>query len=353
MNKLLPFDEIMKTGFCLLVLVFFSLYALTFPEVEKASAQSSTATLKIPYIVARVNGVDFPSIYIEFRLSKILKKVRRPLTMREKTSIVKDLIDKEVVRELVHQQGEKKNLKVDSESIEKEVKALREPYASDEEFEKALSARNITLQDLKSSMEVDIHARQLLNEQIKGKIDISDKDVKKYYEGNKQKFHRPESFRTRHILAALFPPDALRRQSISELQKNREYFARIAEEKIDDIIKELKEGADFEELAKKKSDDEYSRDNGGDLNFMYKGVFDPAYDEAVSKLKPGETSGKVTTRFGFHVIQLIEKHPPDQAPFDEMENSIQKFLFMEEAKKLAEVYIEGLRKQAKIETFFR
>ena len=273
--------------------------------------------------------------------------------MREKTSIVKDLIEKEVVRELVHQHGEKKNLEVDSDLIEKEIKALREPYASDEEFENALSARNITLQDLKNSMEVDIHARQLLNEQIKGKIDISDKDVKKYYEGNKQKFHRPESFRTRHILAALFPPDALRRQSISKLQKNREYFARIAEEKIDDIIKELKEGADFEELAKKKSDDEYSRDNGGDLNFMYKGVFDPAYDEAVSKLKPGETSGKVTTRFGFHVIQLIEKHPPEQAPFDEMENSIQKFLFMEEAKKLAEVYIEGMRKQAKIETFFR
>ena len=343
----------MKNRFYLLVFVVFSLCTLTFPEVEKASAQSSTANLKIPDVVARVNGVDIQSKYIEFRLNKILKNVRRPLTMREKTSIVKDLIEKEVVRELGHQHGEKKNLEVDSDLIEKEIKALREPYASDEEFENALSARNITLQDLKNSMEVDIHARQLLNEQIKGKIDISDKDVKKYYEGNKQKFHRPESFRTRHILAALFPPDALRRQSISELQKNREYFARIAEEKIDDIIKELKEGADFEELAKKKSDDEYSRDNGGDLNFMYKGVFDPAYDEAVSKLKPGETSGKVTTRFGFHVIQLIEKHPPEQAPFDEMENSIQKFLFMEEAKKLAEVYIEGMRKQAKIETFFR
>lgn len=343
----------MKNRFCLLFLLVFSFCILSLPDVEKASAQSSRTPLKIPDVVARVNGVDIQSKYIEFRLNRILKNVRRPLTMREKTSIVKDLIEKEVVRELVHQQGEKKNLKVDSDLIEKEVKALREPYTSDEEFEKALSTRNITLQDLKSSMEVDIHARQLLNEQIKGKVDISDKDVNKYYEDNKQKFHRPESFRTRHILAALFPPKALRTQSISDLQKNKEYFARIAEEKIDGIIKELKEGADFEELAKKKSDDEYSRDNGGDLNFMYKGVFDPSYDEAVSKLKPGETSGKVKTRFGFHVIQLIEKHPAEQAPFDEMKNSIQKLLFMEEAKKLVEVYIEDLRKQAKIETFFR
>ena len=85
---------------------------------------------------------------------------------------------------------------------------------------------------------------------------------------------------------------------------------------------------------------------------MYKGVFDPAYDEAVSKLKPGETSGKVKTRFGFHVIQLIENHRAEQVPFDEMEKAIQKYLFMEEAKKLAPVYIEDLRKQAKIETFF-
>ena len=282
----------------------------------------------------------------------ILKNVSRPLTIGEKTSIVKDLIEKEVVRELVHQQGKEKNLEADSDLIEKEMKALREPYSSDEEFEKALSARNITLQDLKNSMEVDIRARQLLNEQIKGKIDISDEDVKKYYEDNKQIFYRPESFRTRHILAALFPPKALRTQSISELQKNREYFARIAEEKIDGIIKELKEGADFEELAKEKSDDESSRDRGGDLDIIYKGILDPAFDEAISKLKPGEISEKVTTRFGFHVIQLIEKHPPEQVPFDTMENSIQKFLFMEEAKKQVEVYIEGLRKQATIETFF-
>ena len=342
----------MKNRFYLLVFVVFSLCTLTFPEVEKASAQSSTANLKIPDVVARVNGVDIQSKYIEFRLNKILKNVRRPLTMREKTSIVKDLIEKEVVRELVHQHGEKKNLEVDSDLIEKEIKALREPYASDEEFENALSARNITLQDLKNSMEVDIRARQLLNEKIKGKIDILDKDVKKYYEDNKQKFHRPESFRTRHIFVALFPPKDLRTQSISDLQKNREYFARMAEDKIDGIIKELKEGADFEELAKEKSDDQASRDQGGDLELIYKGILDPAFDEAVSKLKPGEISEKVTTRFGFHVIQLIEKHPPEQVPFDTMENSIQKFLFMEEAKKQVEVYIEGLRKQATIETFF-
>ncbi len=341
----------MKNRFCLLVV--FSLCLLTFAGVEKASAQLSTTTLKIPDVVARVNGVAIESKYIAFRLSQIVKNVKRSLTMREKTSIVKDLIEKEVVRELVHQQGEKENLKIDSELIEKEIKALRKPYASDEEFEKALSARNITLQDLRSSMEVDIHARQLLNEQIKGKVEISDDDVKKYYEDNKQKFHRPESFRTRHILASIFPSDLLKSTPVKELQEKREELTKKAEEKIDSILKELKEGADFKKLAKEKSDDEASKESGGDMDIIYKGILDPSFDEAISKLKPGEISGKVTTQFGFHVIQLIEKRPPEQAPFEEMEKSIQKFLFMEEAKKQVGTYIESLKKQAKIETFFK
>jgi peptidyl-prolyl cis-trans isomerase C len=350
-RNLISIIETMKNRFYLLALIVLSLFTIS--EAEYASAQASTTTLKIPEVLAKVNGVDIQSKYIEFRLNQILKNVKRPLTLREKTSVVKDLIEKEVVRELIHQQGEKSNIKIDSDLIQKELDALRKPYPSDEEFEKALKARNITLKDLKNSMSVDIHARQLLNEQIKGKVSISDDTVKNYYEDNKSKFQRPEAFRTRHILAALFPPDEIRKQSVSELQKNREYFHRIAKEKIDRIIKELKNGADFEELAKKESDDEASRENGGDLETIYKGVFDPAFDEAVSKLNPGETSEKIETRFGFHVVQLIEKHPSEVAPFEEMEKGIQKYLFMEEAKKLVAVYVEDLKKQATIENFFK
>ena len=137
-------------------------------------------------------------------------------------------------------------------------------------------------------MQIDFNARQLLNAQIKGKINISDEEVKKYYEDNKSKFHRPEAYHTRHILAAYFPPEALRNQTVEELKKNKEYFARIAEQKIDKVIEELKNGADFKELAKTQSDDESSRENGGDLDFIYKGIFEASFDEAVAKLKPGE-----------------------------------------------------------------
>ena len=335
--------------------------SLTFPSVLPGIIQAQTRPnsklkIEIPKLVARVNGVDIESKYIEFRLSQImklaLKKAKRPLTVKEKNSIVKDLIEKEVVRELVNQQGEKENLKIDHELIEKELKLLRAGYASEEEFNNALKSRNINLEEIKKSMQIEINARQLLNAEIKGKVNISDNEVKKYYEDNKPRFQRPEAYHTRHILAAYFPPEALRNQTIKELKKNKEYFTRIAEEKIDKVIGELKKGANFVELAKNLSDDESSRETGGDLDFIYKGIFETSFDEAVEKLNPGETSGKIKTRFGFHVIQLIEKRPSEMAPFNEMKSEIQKYLFLEEAKKNVSSYIEKLKQTADIKTFF-
>ena len=269
------------------------IFSLTFPSVLPGIIQAQTRPnlklkIEIPKLVARVNGVDIESKYIEFRLSQIeklaLKTAKRPLTVKEKSSIVKGLIEKEVVRELVNQQGKKENLKIEPELIEKELKTLRSLYASEEEFNNAMKSRNINLKEIKKAIQIDINKNHLLNAEIKGKINPpSDEEVKKFYEDNKSRFQRPEAYHTRHILAAYFPPEAVRNQSIKELKKNKEYFARIAEEKIDKVIEELKKGADFEKLAKNLSDDESSRENGGDLDFNYKGSFETSFNEAIEK----------------------------------------------------------------------
>ncbi|MED5353982.1 MAG: peptidylprolyl isomerase [Nitrospinota bacterium] len=342
-----------RFSFLFYVLILSFIYSIAFTgSISSQTRPTSKLNIEIPKLVARVNGVDIESKYIQFRLSQIIKKINRPLTIKEKTSIVKDLIEKEIVRELINQQGKKEKLVLDNKMIETELESLRSAYSSGDEFNNALKTRNINLEDIKKSMQIDLNARQLLNAQIKGKINISNEDVKKYYEENKSKFQRPEAYHARHILAAYFPPEALRNQTIKELKKNKEFFARMAEEKIDKVIEELKKGADFKELAKNQSDDESSRETGGDLDYIYKGIFDASFDEAAEKLNPGEISEKIKTRFGFHVIQLIEKKPPELATFDEMKPGIQKHLFLEEAKKQVASYIEDLKQTASIETFF-
>jgi peptidyl-prolyl cis-trans isomerase C len=82
-------------------------------------------------------------------------------------------------------------------------------------------------------------------------------------------------------------------------------------------------------------------------------VFDPAFDEAVSKLKPGEVSDVVQTSYGFHIIKLMETRPEEQAQFSDMKGSIQQHLFNVGAKNIVQSFLGDLRKQAKIENFFK
>ena len=102
------------------VLILSLVFSVIFLEnITAQTRPTPKLNIEIPKLVARVNGVEIESKYIEFRLNQILRTVPRPLTVKEKTSVAKDLIEKEVVRELVSQQGKKENLKILRGSIAK------------------------------------------------------------------------------------------------------------------------------------------------------------------------------------------------------------------------------------------
>ena len=149
----------MKTRIIYPVLILSLVFSFIYLESITAQTRPTPKlNIEIPELVARVNGVDIESKYIKFRLNQILRTVPRPLTVKEKTSIAKDLIEKEVVRELVNQQGKKENLTIDSELIDKEMTSLSASYSSEEDFKKALEARNITLEDIKNSKKIIVSA---------------------------------------------------------------------------------------------------------------------------------------------------------------------------------------------------
>ncbi len=339
--------------FCLLlVTVLFAGPEVRFLAAEDKPAKPAAKEEKLPNVVARVNGVDIEAKLVQFQLNRLMRMTGRPIRGPQKQQVIKDIIDKEVVRELVYQEGKSQNLLIDDSQVDQQLELLRKPYPSEKEFGLALAERGITLDELKQSIKVDLVAKKLLDDKVKGKIQISDADVKDYYENNKTQFFRPEAFRARHIFISVFPPELLKEKEVFELQEQEEKLRAEAEKKVKDIHKQLKDGGDFAELAKKYSHDAATAGNGGDLDFMYKGVFDPAFDEAVGKLKPGEMSDVVKTEFGYHIIKLMETKPGEQAPFSEMEPAIQRHLFMEKAQGIVHDYLAGLKKKANIEILF-
>ncbi len=117
------------------------------------------------------------------------------------------------------------------------------------------------------------------------------------------------------------------------------------EEEADEIYKQLKGEADFGELAKEKSIDPSAKDNAGDLGFFQWGRMVPEFQEAAFKMKEGEISRPVKTKYGWHVIKLIERRDVEQPPFEEAKRLIENQLGRAKKEKRVEEYYEKLKKE--------
>ncbi|WP_316368006.1 SurA N-terminal domain-containing protein [Candidatus Thiodiazotropha sp. CDECU1] len=168
-----------------------------------------------------------------------------------------------------------------------------------------------------------------------GTIDVNEEILRGYYENNEDEFGLPEQRQASHILI-LAAADA-EQNAVDEAQA-----------KIDALAERLSNGESFAELAKQNSQDPGSAATGGDLGLFGKGVMDPAFEAAVFALEEGEVSEPVRSSFGFHLIKLTGIKDGSVKPFDEartqVEAAYRKFegerLYFEMAEQLADLSYE-------------
>ncbi|MET0062922.1 MAG: SurA N-terminal domain-containing protein [Candidatus Thiodiazotropha endolucinida] len=168
-----------------------------------------------------------------------------------------------------------------------------------------------------------------------GTIDVDEERLRGYYENNQDEFGLPEQRQASHILI-LAAADA-DQSTVDE-----------AKAKIDALAERVRNGESFEELAKQNSQDPGSAASGGDLGFFGKGIMDPAFESAVYALQEGGVSEPVRTSFGFHLIKLTGIKDGTVKPFEEARTEIEaayrKFegerLYFELAEQLADLSYE-------------
>ncbi len=133
-------------------------------------------------------------------------------------------------------------------------------------------------------------------------------------------FTEPESIRAKHILVKI-PPEATEQQ-IQEARK-----------KAEDILAKLKNGADFDKIAREESQDDATREKGGDLGFFSKGTMNPELERVAAKLDIGKLSEPVRTDQGYDILMVTEKKPEKQLEFDAVKDKIVEKLLREKALK--------------------
>jgi peptidyl-prolyl cis-trans isomerase C len=205
-------------------------------------------------------------------------------------------LDELVKKELIYQNAKKMRLDNNEEYLAK-VK----------EFEK------LTLVSLALKKEVD------------DKVKIDETEVKAFFEENKDKFTVGTQIRASHILVK-------------------------TEEEAKSIHAKIESGEDFAALAKAFSADKGSAEKGGDVGYFGRGRMVPEFERAALGLKPGEVSGPVKTRFGYHIIKLTDIKKGDPASFEQSKEAISRELINQKRKKYFDALVDKLKEGSEIST---
>lgn len=192
------------------------------------------------------------------------------------------------------------SIKVTPEQItqeaNRELDARRRQFPSEQAFQQALQQAGLTVDELRSQISQDMGSRLLLRNYVQ-KIQrdrkpprVTDADIKKYFEENKASFgERPATVTFSQLVLAPTASDSARAS---------------ARKRAEDVLLKLRNGGDFETLAKQYSEDPSTRERGGDLGWFRPGAMVREFDQVAFALRPGDISNIVETSFGFHIIKV-------------------------------------------------
>ncbi|MDD5326881.1 MAG: peptidylprolyl isomerase [Phycisphaerae bacterium] len=311
------------------------------PAVEPNRPAEATADA----IAVTVNGVDIKESQIDAQLAPQLQKMATQLPPafieQYKKQLKQQVVEKMVIEELLDEKVKASKITVtDEEATEriKEMAAQQQPPLSMEDFKSLIEAYGKSFDEVKQQVKKGLGYQKLMEAQWAGKINVKEEDAKKYYSENKKEFEIPEQVRASHILIT---PDT------SDPNADPNQTKAAAKAKAEELLKQIKDGADFAELAETNSKCPSSK-QGGDLDFFGKGQMVPAFEEAAFALKTGEVSDVVETQFGYHIIKVTDRKDASVVPFEQAKDDIINMLTQTEQAKLAEEYVASLKAEAKI-----
>ena len=163
---------------------------------------------------------------------------------------------------------------------------------------------------------------------VANQVQVTPSDLQSYYRENQDRYRVPEQVNVRHVLIKTPLP--------GPNGKVDDNAVKAAKQKAEDILKQLKSGANFGELAKKYSEDTASAVNGGELGWINRGQTVPEFEKTAFSLKNGEISGLVQSSYGFHIIQLEEKHDAHVKSLDEVKAEIEPVVRQQKAAAVAD-----------------
>jgi peptidyl-prolyl cis-trans isomerase SurA len=314
-----------------------------------------------PNVMATVNGKDIMRDDVEkYYKASLGDNPQTP--SEEQADIVRlNILHQLIEDEILEQRAAKLNLAASDEDVNAKLTEMKAPYTQ-EEFDKQLKQRNITLDDLKRDLRRSLTKDKLLNKEIESKINITDSDISSYYTTHKSEFNLIEpQYHVAQIVASAVPVQ----QQTPNVQMAKAPNDADAKKKIETLYNRLRSGEDFGVVASQYSDNANNASNGGDMGFVYESALrsEPDAYSAINKLKPGEitdpipiydNSGPGRRVIGYAIYKLLSHEPAGQRELNDprVQQTIRQFLRESHAQLLKNAYFEMLHDQAAVRNYY-
>jgi len=291
---------------------------------------------QLPEIVARVNGETINGVELEKAVKMLEGRAGGPVPAEQRDRVFRGVLDEMIGYKLLVQEAKARKIAVPDADIEAQVAQIRSQFPNQQQFDQALAAQKMTIQDVRDDARSEMSVEKLVEGEIAAKIAVKPEAVTDFYQKNQDKFQQGPRVRASHILISV-------PQNADAATKQQ------AKTKAETILKDLKAGKDFAAAAKENSQDPGSAVNGGDLGFFEKGQMVPPFEQAAFALNAGDMSDLVETQFGYHIIKVAEKQTQHVVPIDEAKGQIEQYLSQQNRQAETQAFVDALKAKAKIE----
>ena len=305
-----------------------------------------TLALSLPASAEIVSGIaatvndDIITIYeVNRETAQLLRETekRGPVTDAGRVQIRKAALNALIDKRLVQQKIKELNIQVSEEEVRQAIEEIKKQNnMSQDGLVAALLTQGLTFDQYKAQLREQLERIRLMGQEVRAKIQVSEKEIQDYYAANKANYSEDETYRARHIFFRV-PKNA-------NAVQVKEAMARAA-----NVLMEARSGKDFAELARKHSDEASAAKDAGDLGTFRKGEMLPEIESTVIAMKPGEVSELISTPAGFHIIKLEEKSAAKVKPLEEVKGSIEELLYRKKSEERFNQWTADLRKAATIE----
>jgi peptidyl-prolyl cis-trans isomerase C len=325
-------------------------FAATSAESGQTNAVSKPAAdgdgLFANSVVAKGKDVSITRSQLDdeiIRLKAVLAAQGRAPQPEEMAGMEDQVLDSLIGKQLILAKATDADRAKGKDDFEKAIQKIKtNAKITDEQYEQRLNQQlrllNVTKSDWEKQSAEQATIPIVLTRELG--INITDADVKKFYDENGAKFEQPDTVRAAHIL--LMTTDPATRAELSDEKKAAK------KKQIEDLLKRAKAGEDFGKLAKEYSEDPGSKDNGGEYTFP-RGQMVPEFEAAAFSLGTNQVSEVITTQFGYHIIKLYEKIPAKKVELEKVAPDIKEYLTQQALQKQASDYVAKIRKEAGVE----